>query len=109
MDPYFGFKPLDWRVFQGLAAPVKVLTGRTPQKPPAAMTHVQVRRWDGQTRNPLFHDRYYLWEGGGITVGTSPSGFGNRDARIDRLRRAEVRERRAAFQTYWNSGDFQNV
>jgi hypothetical protein len=29
---------------------------------------------------PGFHDRLYLSEGGGLGVGTSPSGLGKRDA-----------------------------
>ncbi len=106
MDPYFGGKPDDWTVLQGVTAPVKVLSGRGAKKPPGGMTNVHVRRWNGKTKNPLFHDRCYLWQGGGLTVGTSPSGFGNRDARIDRLRATEAEGWRALFQKYWSSGDF---
>ena len=109
MDPYFGGKPGDWAVLNGITVPVKVLSGRGAKRPPAGLSNVHVRRWDGNGKNPLFHDRFYLWEGGGLTVGTSPSGFGGRDARIDRLRRVEAEGWRALFQTYWNSGDFRDI
>jgi len=109
LDPYFGRSPDDWTVLQNVTAPVRVLTGRDAKRPPAMMHNVRVRKWIGAQRNPLFHDRFYLWEGGGLTVGTSPSGFGNRDARIDRLRSVEADGWRALFSQYWNSTDFADV
>jgi len=106
MDPYFGAASGDWDVLRGLNVSVKILTGRPGKSPPSAFKNVEVRRWNGPGKSPPFHDRSYLWEGRGLSVGTSPSGFGIRDTRVDRLRQTEAERMRADFQHYWNSGDF---
>ena len=96
LDPYFGWDASDWQVLTLVPVPVRVLTGHgrydrngnlTKQKviaPPSALSStitIEVRSWRGGT--PPWHDRMYLWDGGGATVGTSPSGIENRVARID--------------------------
>jgi hypothetical protein len=68
---------------------------------------VTARRLDPALKaKPGFHDRLYLWETGGISVGTSPSGLDKRDARVDRLGSVEADGWRALFETYWTSGDY---
>lgn len=108
MDPYFGSHTTDWIVLQGLSVSVKVLSGQDARPPPMAMANVEVRRWNGGGAPP-FHDRFYLWEGRGLSVGTSPSGLGKRDARVDRMRLSETDGWRAQFLSYWSSSDFVPV
>lgn len=108
LDPYFGYSPSDWQSLTGLGLPVRILTGRGAKPAPSGLANVEVRRWRGAARNPPFHDRFYLWEGGGLSVGTSPSGLGSRDARLDRLGATEAAAWLASFETYWQSGDFRS-
>lgn len=106
LDPYFGYKPADWNVLAGLNVAIRILSGSGAKRPPANLANVEVRRWR-HSGNPPFHDRSYLWEGGGLSVGTSPSGLGNRDARLDRMGATEATALRASFEAYWQSGDFR--
>ena len=101
LDPYFGWNVRDWQVLAQVPVPIRVLTGHgrydrsgnlTQQKvvpPPTGLVSppntVDVHSWRGST--PPWHDRMYLWDGGGASVGSSPSGIGNRVARIDRVKR----------------------
>lgn len=106
LDPYFGVDPADWTLLHGLAIPVRVLTGHKAQ-PPGAIAGVTARRAKSRKRPPHFHDRLYLWDGGGLSVGTSPSGLGKRDARVDRISGVEAAGWTAMFETYWASGDYE--
>jgi hypothetical protein len=106
LDPYFGYQASDWQALSTVATPIRILTGAKAKPVPAALTNVEVRRWRGPAKNPPFHDRFYLWEGGGLTVGTSPSGLGSRDARLDRIGATEAAAWMASFETYWLSADF---
>jgi hypothetical protein len=54
---------------------------------------------------PPWHDRLYLWEDGGASVGTSPSGIGNRVTRIDRIGKAEALGWQALFDAWWAAPD----
>lgn len=105
LDPYFGANNADWQVLVGTSVPVRVLTGSKAKPPATPLSNVDARRFRF-TRAPGFHDRLYIWEGGGLSVGTSPSGLGKRDARIDRLGTVEADGWRALFETYWNSPDY---
>lgn len=105
LDPYFGADDADWSVLVGVSVPVRVLTGSKAKPPASPLSNVDARRFKFK-RAPGFHDRLYLWEGGGLSVGTSPSGLGKRDARIDRLGTVEADGWRALFETYWSSPDY---
>jgi hypothetical protein len=120
LDPYFGWDSNDWHVLSRVPVPVRVLTGHgrfnrgtLVQKvtaPPVTLTStitIEVRTWRSGT--PLWHDRMYLWDGGGATVGTSPSGIGNRVARIDRVNGAEASGWQRLFDTWWTSPDVQPI
>jgi hypothetical protein len=107
LDPYFGADPADWQVLAGISLPVRVLSGSKAQAPPTPMANVDARKLNRlRARTPGFHDRLYLWDGGGLSVGTSPSGLGKRDARLDRLGTVEAAGWRALFDAYWASGDY---
>lgn len=105
LDPYFGADPLDWQVLNDTAVPVRVLTGAKAHPPASPMPNVDARKFRFR-RAPEFHDRFYLWNEGGLSVGTSPSGLGKRDARIDRLDPVEAGGWKALFETYWGSSDY---
>jgi hypothetical protein len=117
LDPYFGWSVLDWSVLDKAIGHVRVLTGhgqykrtgtlikqRVAAPPPGtapAAASLTVRSWRGGT--PPWHDRFYLWEGGGLAVGTSPNGLGKRVARLDRLNANEAAGWRNLFNTWWTS------
>jgi hypothetical protein len=105
-DPFFGKHSSDWRALTQVKVPVRILSGRDAKPAPSNLSNIELRRWQGKAHSPPFHDRFYLWEGGGISVGTSPSGLGKRDARLDRIGPAEAAGWLARFETYWQSPDF---
>jgi hypothetical protein len=109
-DPYFGRDPNDWTAVSGVAADIRVLTGGKGTPPPANITmassSVDVKIWNGTSSNPMFHDRAYLWDDGGLIVGTSPSGLGNRLSLIDPLTPHAVAALKALFEGWWRDPDF---
>jgi hypothetical protein len=119
LDPYFGHQPTDWAALQKVTVPVRVLTmhkqfakpasARKPAQPPvmpppppsADIQHLpglQIRSW---SQKAPWHDRFYLWAGGGLTVGGSPSGLGARLMRVDRLNPVEANAWRTRFEAWW--------
>ncbi|MFC9228295.1 hypothetical protein ACFTZI_04895 [Streptomyces decoyicus] len=119
LDPYFGHKPDDWDALDQVTVPVQVLaqhekprrcSPRPVPAPCATVIHrhaaigLELRSWDTARfgRSAPWHDRVYLWDGGGLTSGTSPSGLGKRLARIDRLSPAEAAAWKARFRTWWS-------
>lgn len=122
LDPYFGWSVGDWQVLAHAAGSVRVLTGHGHMKkngtidqrvtvPPAGTApgsaSFEVRSWRSGT--PPWHDRVYLWPGGGLSVGTSPSGLGKRVARIDRMTAIEAAGWQNLFNTWWAGGDVAPV
>lgn len=111
-DPYFSSKSA-WDVLEAVPIPIRILTGSSGVGPPQgtsmATPSIEVRRWAGSGRSPDFHDRAYLWDGGGLVVGTSPNGLGNRFALIDRLAPSTVTALLASFEKWWTSSDFITV
>ena len=107
MDPFFGKKADDWKVLSGISNPIKVLGGYETKSAPSSLSNADVRRWKHPhyQQAPPYHDRVYLWEGGGLSVGTSPSGLGKRDARVDRFGAIESEVWRTRFSGYWNGPD----
>ncbi len=113
LDPYFGHDTADWHALAKVTVPVRVLTMHkkfaSPTKPAVLITapdkasiqhlpQLHIRSW---SQKAPWHDRAYLWTGGGLTVGGSPSGLGKRLMRMDRLNPAEAQAWRARFETWW--------
>ena len=120
LDPYFGHKLADWAVLAHVNVPVRVLnmaaqparpaSRKKPAQPlvlirippPTDVQHLpglQIRSWPDQAP---WHDRVYLWTGGGLTLGGSPSGLGGRLMRLDRISPVEADAWRARFDAWWN-------
>jgi hypothetical protein len=100
VDPYFGKNASDWDLLEGLALPVRVLTGKDAKKPAQLFANVQARKWT-QGKSP-YHDRFYVWGAGGLNVGASANGLaGHRVFRIDELSVAELRAVRSVFARWW--------
>jgi hypothetical protein len=99
LDCYFGQDIEDWRLLDGVPVPVKVLTGKVADAAPRIADHVEARF----RPKALLHERVYLWDGGGLSVGGSPTTFGQAPIRITRLRQAEVTEWRTVFEVEWRS------
>lgn len=95
-DPYFGRSPDDWTLIHG--RPCRVLTAAPVVGTPGPSC--QVRRWPLKF-GPPFHDRAFLWDGGGITVGTSPNGLGGRLSLVDDLAPAAANALRDHFGLWW--------
>jgi hypothetical protein len=106
LDPYFGHDAQDFTILEGVSVPVRILRGPERVSPPASQSNVQIRRFVAQRQPVPFHDRLYIWGQTGLSVGTSPSGFGNRVARIDEVARLESEAWRELFDRWWTSADF---
>lgn len=110
-DRWFGQDLADWRLLDDVAIPVRVLTGKLAKdeqgdvEPAQIGKHVEARY---RPKAPI-HERLYLWEGGGLTVGGSPTTFGHAPVRIARMRNADVEQWRAEFESLWASPHFQEV
>lgn len=97
LDPYFGRDAADWQALDRVTVLVRVLTmhqrSASPTKPAvlieapdqANIQHLPQLRIRSWSQKAPWHDRAYLWTGGGLTVGGSPSGLGKRLMRMDRL------------------------
>jgi hypothetical protein len=106
VDRYFG----DWQLFDNLNLPVRVLVSQ-PRQPPPQRIGLEVKCWQqpGKGVKPPIHDRLYLWQGGGLSVGTSSGGLGESDSRIDSLDPAEADYQAMRFNQLWASGEFVPV
>lgn len=81
VDRYFGKDPADWTMLpSGMVTDVLISAGAPPVAPIAG---VDVRRLTGSP--PPFHGRAYLWDGGGVAVDASPTGFGHSPVLVTRL------------------------
>lgn len=100
IDPYFGVNPTDWDLLKSLTLPVRILTGSWAKPAAQPLANIQARKW---TKGPPpYHDRFYVWGGGGLNVGASPGGLnGHRAFRIDELSEAEMRAIRTVFADWW--------
>ncbi len=102
-DPYFGNNGDDWDLLRSVAGPIRVLTSSTVStRPPSHLaSKVLVRGWRASKGKPPFHDRGYLWDGGGISVGTSPNGLGQRLSVVDMVEPAVVAVLQRSFEIWW--------
>lgn len=103
-DPYFGNDADDWDLLRSVPCPIRLLTsahvGTRP--PPGMASNVTVRGWrTSKGQPPPFHDRGYLWDGAGISVGTSPNGLGQRLSVVDTVEPAVVKLLRQSFEIWW--------
>jgi hypothetical protein len=111
MDRYFGQDIADWRLLDGVAVPVRVLTGKLAR----AATGEVVKASLGAQVEARFrpkapiHDRIYIWDGGGLSIGGSPTSFGQAPLRLARLNAGEADLWRAEFETLWQSPFFSPV
>jgi hypothetical protein len=111
MDPFFGQDPGDWRLLDGVKIPVRALTAKLAQDSAGEVLrvtlgpNVQARF----RRKAPFHDRIYVWDGGGLSVGGSPTTFGQAPLRLARLGTSEVDLWRGQFETLWHSPHFHPV
>jgi hypothetical protein len=97
----------DWELLTDLpGGPPRVLIGARVPPPPQDFGG-RVARWHGPREAP-FHDRFFLWEGGGISVGTS-AGPTNRMFRISRIASPEAEELRERFALWWIDPQFRVV
>ncbi|MDQ4125787.1 MAG: hypothetical protein M3134_09335, partial [Actinomycetota bacterium] len=101
----------NWDLLEGLPGPPpRVLVGAGAPHPPSWFTG-RAARWRKTAEQPIapFHDRFYLWEGGGLTVGTSIVAGGSRLFRIARLPAAEAAELGERFALWWPDPAFERL
>ena len=107
-DPYLG----DWALLDGLSGrSLRVLIGMRAPDPPSGFPG-RVARWtgtDGEFSVAPFHDRFFLWEGGGINVGTSLGPGENRLFRMVRLSAAEASELIDRMALWWSDPRFEVI
>jgi hypothetical protein len=93
LDRFFGQHLEEWRLLDSVSVPIRVLTGKLEKNlsggvaVPTFRPNVTVRY---RPKAPI-HERIYVWSGGGIVLGGSPSTFGESPLRISRLRDARSR------------------
>ena len=110
-DRYFGQDLDDWRLLDDVKVPVRVLTGKIAMDDDGEVKLAPI----GATVQARFrpkapiHERLYLWDGGGLSVGGSPTTFGQAPVRILRLRESDVQQSRAEFEALWASPLFSEV
>lgn len=103
VDPYLR----DWDLLSNLDGPQpRVLIGADVDPPPASFPG-RVGQW--RTGLAPFHDRFFLWEGGGVSVGTSAGAIRNRLFRIVRMGAAESEELRSRFALWWSDPGFEHL
>lgn len=97
----------DWALLENVTGPPpRVLIGKDVDPPPAQFPG-RVAQW----RSGLapFHDRFYLWEGGGVSVGTSAGAIRARLYRIVRMGAAESNVLRDRFALWWADPGFDHL
>ena len=100
IDPYFGKDGQGWSLLKSRSGFTRILTGRAASPPHVSLPQVQAR---SLPTPPPYHDRFYVWQGGGLSVGASAGGLsGKRAFRIDYLDSYEVMQLRASFETWWS-------
>jgi hypothetical protein len=103
LDPYFR----DWALLENLVGqPPRVLIGSDVDAPPASFPG-RVARW--RAGLAPFHDRFFLWEGGGVSVGTSAGGIRDRLFRIVRMNAADSDVLRSRFALWWSDPGFEHL
>jgi hypothetical protein len=104
-DRYFGQDPDDWRLLDNSPVPVRVVTAKISEEIPLIGKHVRARY---RPKAPM-HERFWIWRDGGISLGGSPTTFGQSPVRIGRLTAADSDLLRSVFESLWGSELFQDV
>jgi len=100
-DPYF-HRDVDWDVLRQVTVPMRLITTRKPEtRTLVSGLNINIRVWRGGDKAP-FHDRGYLWQGGGLAVGTTPSSLGDRLSLIDEMSTAVHKRLTQEFELWWN-------
>jgi hypothetical protein len=111
MDLYFGQAESDWRLLDDVPVGVRVLTGKLPMDgdgealPVDIGAHVEVKH----RPKAKIHERVYLWDGGGLTIGGSPTTFGKAPLRLAMLTAEEAKLWHSEFELLWSSPLFKRV
>jgi hypothetical protein len=103
-DPFFGNDGDDWGLLRSVTCRIRVLTSAkvSTRPPPDLASNVTVRGWRASKgKPPPFHDRGYLWDGAGISVGTSPNSLGQRLSVVDTVEPAVVALLQQNFEIWW--------
>jgi hypothetical protein len=101
VDPWFR----DWDLLDDVGdQPPRVLIGGAVDPPPATFAG-RARQW--QESGAPFHDRFFLWRNGGVSVGTSANTFGDRLFRVARLGAAESEVLQIQFSLWWDDPGFR--
>lgn len=101
MDRYFG-DPADWDVLEDVRVPIRVLTGSRGALPADAAPGSPSLRVGRVSRPAPFHDRGYIWDGGGVSVGASVNGLTRDELTvIGPLEPIVQREFAARFEVWW--------
>jgi hypothetical protein len=111
MDRFFGQAETDWAMLAELPIPIRVLTGKLLRDDEEAIVPVPVAESVSvkhRTKAP-FHDRVYLWDAGGVTIGGSPTTFGQATLRLAPLSPHESEILRGEFEEHWASEHFKEV
>lgn len=99
VDRYFANSEVGWEILRAVGGPVRLLISQQMDYAPPSDLEVSVRIW---TRKPIpFHDRLFLWAGGGLSIGQSPNGFGATTFRLQRLTSVEANGWRHLFDAWW--------
>lgn len=107
IDPYFS----DWELLaETQDPPPRVLVGAKASHPPDDFRG-QVARWkEGKDEDVApFHDRFFLWPGGGVSIGTSMGPGRDRLFRIVRISAVESEELLQRFALWWADGRFERL
>lgn len=104
-DRFFGQSLDDWRLLDDVPVPVRVVTAKIAEEPADIPAHVQARH---RAKAPM-HDRFYPWEGGGLSLGGSPTTFGHAPILFGRLSSADSLALRKVFEALWESELFTTV
>jgi hypothetical protein len=100
LDPFFDA----WSLLTDLPGPApRILIGPDAKGPPVGFPG-RVRRWRGSLAP--FHDRFFLWEGGGMSIGTSPGTTTDRLFRMTRIGAAEAAVLHERFALWWDDPGF---
>jgi hypothetical protein len=103
LDAYFR----DWSLLADLGGPPpRVLIGPDVDRPPEDFVG-RCAQW--RTKPPPFHDRFFLWEAGGVSVGTSAGAVHDRLFRIVRIGPAEAEVLRDRFSQWWSDPGFDHL
>lgn len=103
VDAYFR----DWTLLTSLGGPPpRVLIGPDVNPPPDDFAG-RCAQW--RERPAPFHDRFFLWETGGVSVGTSAGAIHDRLFRIVRIGPAEANVLRDRFSQWWSDPGFEHL